>query len=186
MSEFEYDFTSLVLATVGLFFICCAIVQKKPRHILEEAFGLSTGKLRDFKSSIFKRNQVVMGYVCVVLAIVFNLFKSSQRHQVGVLDGLSFTAKVAVLVATLAGMCGILNYLCRLWSKSAFRRHLVDIITEQQFPFEENIPLTKDIGKLLGVPQNEHDTVEAYIARVRTQLDIPQPAVTPRRVSRFG
>ena len=186
MSEFEYDFTSLVLATGGLFFICCAAVQKKPRHILEEAFGLSTGKLRDFKSSIFKRNQLVMGYVSVVVAIVVNLFGSGGERNQGVLDALSTTGKIAAMIGALAALCGVLNYLGRLWSKASFRRHLVDIITEQRFPFEQNITLTKEIGKLLGVEVQPHDTVEAYVSRVRKHLNIPEPIATARRLSRFG
>lgn len=189
VGDFEYDFVSLVLAMVGLFFICWATIHKKPRHILEEAFGLSTGRLRDFKASILKRNQVVMGYVFVVLAIVNNLFGSSSQEENGVIKSWSFSAKLALLVGSLALLCGLLNYLCRLWSKSSFKRHLVEIVTERQFPFEKNLPLTQEIGKLLGVPLVENDTVESYVARVRQHLNIPQPPPTnssSRRLSRFG
>lgn len=189
MSDFEYDFISLILAMVGLFFICWATIQKKPRHILEEAFGLSTGKLRDFKASILKRNQVVLGYVTVVMAIFTNLFASTNAREPGRIDSWSFVAKAALLTGGLTALCGVLNYLCRLWSKASFKRHLVEIVTEQRFPFEKNIALTKEIGKLLGVAQTEHDTVESYVARVRGHLKIPaglEANSAPRRLSRLG
>lgn len=189
MSKFDFDFASLGLATVGLFFICCAVVQKKPKHILEEAFGLYRGGLRDLKSSVFKRNQVVMGYCCVVLAIVLNLASPPVTDGLGLLGGLHVGAKVLALIAAMTALCGILNYLSRIWSKAAFRRLVHDVAKEYRWPFEENMVLTREIGRLLGIEESDDDTVQTYVARIRRHLDLPiensggkgQP-----RVSRIG
>ena len=185
MSEFDFDFASLVLATVGFYFICCAIVQKKPKHILEEAFGLYRGGLRDLKSSVFKRNQVVMGFLCVVLAIVFNLFGASSARSTGLLDGLGAVPLVALMVGSMTALGGVLNYFSRVWSKSSFKRLVHDVVTEYDWPLEENMVLTQEIGKLLGLPQNGDDTVESYVLRLRRHLDLPIPteAETRRRSS---
>jgi hypothetical protein len=189
MSKFDFDFASLGLATVGLFFICCAVVQKKPRHILEEAFGLYRGGLRDLKASVFKRNQVVMGFCCVVLAIVLNLASPPVTDVNGLLGGLPVLAKVASLVVFMLVLCGVLNYLSRFWSKTAFRRLVHEVVAEYRWPFEENMVLTREIGRLLGVEESDEDTVQTYVARVRRHLDLPlevSPERSQRRVSRIG
>ncbi|MEE9392733.1 MAG: hypothetical protein V3W41_09530 [Planctomycetota bacterium] len=173
MSQFDVEFLSLALATVGLFFICCAVLQKKPKHVLAELFGVNKRGLRDLKSSVFKRNQVVMGFLCVVMAIVVDVFIAPAPDADGILEDLSPGAKVLALIAFLVALCGILNYLSRLWSKAAFKRLVFEVVTEYQWPFEENMVLTKEIGKLLGVPQSDDDTVEAYVARIRKHLKIP-------------
>ncbi len=175
MSDADYDFLGLVLATVGLFFICCAVQHKKPRHILEEAFGIYRGRLRELKTSVFKRNQVVMGYLCVVVAIVLNIYGASKPGTAGIVDGLGTVGQIVALITLIAALCGILNYLSRLWSKASFKRLVYEVVTEYQWPFEDNMVLTKEIGKLLQIPQKEEDTVESYVSRIRTHLKIPHP-----------
>lgn len=175
MSDADYDFFGLVLATVGLFFICCAIQHKKPRHILEEAFGIYRGRLRELKTSVFKRNQVVMGYLCVVVAIVLNIYGSSKPGTAGMVDQLGTFGQIVALIGLIAALCGVLNYFSRLWSKSSFKRLVYEVVTEYQWPFEENMVLTKEIGKLLQIPQRDDDTVESYVARIRSHLKIPLP-----------
>ncbi|MFT7618222.1 MAG: hypothetical protein ACI97A_001863 [Planctomycetota bacterium] len=175
MSDADYDFLGLALATVGLFFICCAVQHKKPRHILEEAFGIYRGRLRELKTSVFKRNQVVMGYLCVVVAIVLNIYGSSKPGTSGIVDQLGTVGQIFGLIALIATLCGVLNYFSRLWSKASFKRLVYEVVTEYQWPFEENMVLTKEIGKLLQIPQNDDDTVETYVARIRTHLKIPLP-----------
>ncbi|MEZ6197412.1 MAG: hypothetical protein R3F20_17070 [Planctomycetota bacterium] len=189
MSKFDFDFASLGLATIGLFFICCAIVQKKPKHILEEAFGLYRGGLRDLKSSVFKRNQVVMGFCCVVLAIVLNIFSPATGPEGGLLGDLSPFAKVAALVFFMVVLCGVLNYLSRLWSKASFKRLVYEVATEYRWPFEENMVLTREIGRLLGIVESDEDTVQSYVARIRRHLNLPREIPrdsAQRRISQFG
>ncbi|MCB9833110.1 MAG: hypothetical protein H6807_11615 [Planctomycetes bacterium] len=184
MSDADYDFLALALATVGLFFICCAVQMKKPKHILEEAFGIYRGRLRDLKSSVFKRNQIILGYLCVVVAIVLEICGSAQPGHVGLVDGLGLPVQVLAQLGLIALMIGVLNYLSRAWSKASFRRLVQEVVTEYQWPFEENMVLTKEIGKLLGIPQQPDDTVDLYVARIRNNLKIPHPIKRPDRVRR--
>ncbi len=184
MSDADYDFLALALATVGLFFICCAVQQKKPKHILEEAFGIYRGRLRDLKSSVFKRNQVVMGFLCVVVAIVLAICGNAEPGHAGFVDGLALPLQIVSQLALIAALVGILNYLSREWSKASFRRLVQEVVTEYQWPFEENMVLTKEIGKLLQIPQEAEDTVDSYVARIRHNLKIPHPIARPERVRR--
>lgn len=188
MSEFDFDFLSLSFSTVGLFFICCAVMYKKPRHILEEAFGIYRGGLRDLKASVFKRNQVVAGFLCVVLAIVFNIFGSGTPAGTGTLDRFAVPFRVVLIIGFIPALAGVLNYFCRLWSKRDFKAAVASFVKEYNWPFEQNMVLTQEIGKLLGVDHGDSDTVETYVSRLRDHLELPRPAAGPgpRRLSRFS
>lgn len=188
MSDFDFSFLSQAMAMVGLFFICVAVQQKKPKHILEEAFGVSSGAVRDLKAAVFKKNQLVLGYLWIMLAIVLNIFSQTLVSGDGetVLDRLNPLTLAAALIGVVAVLCAVLNYLSRLFSKWQFRNIVRDVITERHWPLESNVPLTVEIGQLLGVKLESGDSVEAYIARLRKLLDIPPPPQNPRRQSRTG
>ncbi|HMS16293.1 MAG TPA: hypothetical protein PKA37_05585 [Planctomycetota bacterium] len=188
MSEFDLSFLSQAMAMVGLFFICVAVLQKKPKHVLEEAFGVGSGAVRELKSAVFKKNQLILGYLWIMLAIVLNIFSEAIVRADGttVLDKLNALTLAAALIGVVAVLCAVLNYLSRLFSKWQFRKIVKDVITERHLPFESNVPLTLELGQLLGVQREAGDSVEAYIARLRKNLDIPQPQPAQRRNSRTG
>ncbi len=183
MAEFDLDFVSLTSAMVGLFFITCAVIQKKPKHILEEAFGVSSGFLRDLKASVFKKNQLFLGFFCIVVAVIVNIFSGSLAADHGILDQFQpVTLAVAFIVLT-GVLCAILNWLSRLFSKWHFRQIVQEVVTENQLPFETNVPLAIEIGHLLGIPRSEDDSVSSYLTKMRATLNLPE-LEAPRRSSR--
>lgn len=190
MSEFDCNFISLNLAMVGLFFMCCAVLQKKPKHILEEAFGVTSGVLRDLRSSVFKKHQLMLGYFCILLAIVLNIFSQSLADSAG--DSLLDSREPILLTTALVGgvtvICGILNYLSRLFSKWYFRRIVTEVVTERHLPFESNVPLALELGQTLGVPLEQGDSVDEYLHKLRKHLDLPleDPAARRARSNRIG
>ena len=188
MSEFDFSFLSLSMALVGLFFICMAVQQKKPKHVLEEAFGVSSGAIRDLKAAVFKKNQLVLGYVWIALAILINIFSHTMARadEHTILNKLNALTLAAALIGLVAVLCAVLNYLSRMFSKSQFKEIVKDVITERALPFESNVPLTVEIGELLGLELQSGDSVEAYIARLRQFLDLPEPPLSQRRNSRVG
>lgn len=190
MSELDFTFLGYTLAGVGLFFICCAVLQKKPKHILEEAFGVSSGVLRELKSSVFKKNQLVLGYACILLAICLNVFSHTLVDSSGgsILDSRAPVLLVVAFVTLVAVICGILNYLSRLFSKWHFRKIVTEVVTERNLPFETNIALAVEIGQILGVAREDTDSVDQYLGKMRKHLDLPEesPESRSRRSSRIG
>jgi hypothetical protein len=183
MAEFDLDFVSLTLAMVGLFFICCAILQKKPKHILEEAFGVASGCLRDLRASVFKKNQLVLGYFCIVIAIIVNIFSASIAAARGILDELQPATLATAFILLTALLCAVLNYLSRLFSKWHFKQIVREVVAENHLPFESNVPLAIEIGHLLGLERETDDSVTSYLQKLRRFLDLPS-LETPRRSSR--
>ncbi len=192
MVEFDFDFLTRSLGMVGLFFISCAIIQNKPKHILEEQFGVYTGGLRSLKGSVFKKNQLVLGFSCVLLALILDQFTCVlARHDgQGLLNNAKPLTLILVWLLLVVVLCGVLNYLCRRWSKWHFRQIITEVITEHRWPFEQNMALTIEIGQLLGVQRADDDTVERYVSRLRHHLALPpveeKKNRTPTRSQRLG
>lgn len=181
MVEFDLEFLSLTLGLVGLFFICCAVLQKKPKQILEEAFGVAGGALRDLRASVFKRNQLVLGFVAIFTATVLRIFSHAlAARDGGILDQFNAVTLALALGALVAALCGILNYLSRLFSKWHFKQIVTEVVTERRLPFETNVPLAIEIGQLLGLGRGEDDSVESYLRKLRVFLNLP-PEPEPKR-----
>ncbi len=192
MVEFDFDFLTRTLGMVGLFFICCAIIQNKPKHILEEQFGVYTGGLRSLKGSVFKKNQLVLGFSCVLLGLILDQFSVvlARSDGRGVLNNASPLTLVLVWLMLVVVLCAVMNYFCRRWSKWHFRQIITEVITEHRWPFEQNMALTIEIGHLLGVDRQDDDTVERYVNRLRAHLELPpleeKRSRTPTRSQRLG
>lgn len=186
MAEFDFDFVSLIMSMVGLFFICCAIALKKPKHILEEMFGVYSGGLRDLKSSVFKKHQLFLGYGCIAFAIILNVFSRSlaRADEHAILDSLNPLTLALALVGLVAVLCAILNYLSRLFSKWHFRKIVTEVIKEHRWPFESNVTLAAEVGQLLGLQRDPDDTVDVYLAKLRDHLDLPAAPERERRTTR--
>ena len=186
MAAFDFDFLSLTMGLVGLFFICCAINSRRPKHILEEAFGLYGGGLRHLKTSVFKKNQLVLGFVGILFAIIINVFKDSMAAPAvdGLLKRDNPFGLAAAMIVTVAALSSILYWLCRVWSKWQFRKIVSEVVSEHQWPFESNVALTIEIGETLGLTREPDDTVEAYLQKLRAYLDLPPLVDSERRTSR--
>jgi hypothetical protein len=175
MVPFDLEFLSRSLGMVGLFFICCAILHQKPKHLLEESFGVHRDGLRNLRGSVFRKNQLVLGFLCALAGLILNQF----GHIIGRSDGHGLLNDAAAPTLILSWLllvfvlCAVLNYLCRLFSKRHFKRVVREVAAEHKWPFEKNMTLTTEIGDLLGVTRQSDDTVERYVARLRCALALP-------------
>ena len=178
MDDFDFDFLSLTLGMVGLFFICTAIMQQKPKYILEELFGVYGGGLRQLKRSVFKKNQLVLGFSVILVGLMLRIFSHSLALESGqgILNKYNPVTLAVAMVALVAFLCGVLNYLSRLFSKWHFRQIVIETIREHHWPFESTVALTLEIGQLLGLKRDADDTVERYLQKLRESLQLPMEA----------
>jgi hypothetical protein len=185
MDRFDWTFLSVVLGAAGLFFMSCAVLQRKPKHILEELFGVYKGGLRSLKLSVFKKNQLILGFLCVLAAMLISLVQERISDAgTGALAGLGTLGILASFVVSLIALCGVLNYFCRIWCRWFFRKLVHQVVTEHSWPFEKNMNLTLEIGELLGVSKARDDTVEAYVTKVRAFLRLPDTPEKRRNTAR--
>jgi hypothetical protein len=190
MVPFDLDFLSRSLGMVGLFFICCSILQTKPKHLLEENFGVYRGGLRRLRGAVFQKNQLVLGFLCALFALILSQFSHiiGRKDGRGLLNNASPGVQIAAWLLFLVVLCGVLNYLCRLFSKRYFLRAIREVAAEHKWPFETNMTLTTEIGDLLGVERRPEDTVAEYVARLKAHLALPygaEPRRSPTRTSKL-
>jgi hypothetical protein len=186
MVPFDLDFLSHSLGLVGLFFISCAILQQKPKHLLEESFGVYRGGLRKLRGAVFRKNQLVLGFVCAMAGLILSQFGHiiGRKDGDGVWNKADAPNQIASWLLMVVALCGVLNYLCRWFSKRYFKRAVREVVSEHRWPFESNVALTMEIGDLLGVQRRPDDSVERYVARLKESLSLPKDeerAAPPRR-----
>lgn len=183
MVPFDLDFLSRSLGMVGLFFICCAILQQKPKHLLEESFGVYKGGLRHLRGVVFRKNQLSLGFACALSGLILSQFSHviGRKDGQGLLNDADASTLVAAWLLFVVALCGVLNYLCRLFSKGQFKRVVREVAAEHKWPFEKNMTLTTEIGDLLGVARNPDDTVERYVSRLKAHLALPEDDADRRR-----
>lgn len=176
MGRSDLEFLSLAIGIVGTFFVCAAVQVKRPKHILEEAFGISREQLREVHSAVQKRTWLLIGFACNVIALLVLMFSRGASLAEGNVLLESLTTLESALVVLAAGVVLALGLLhgSRLWSRRYFRNMVIEVLTENQLPLESNVPLAREIGALLGVPADENDTVPSYMRRLRQRLNLPQ------------
>lgn len=175
MVDYDFDFLVGVLGMAGVYFVCTAALWTKPRHQLEEYFGVYQGGLRNLRAAVFRKHQTILGGVVLLVAILLHQFRDllANHESRSLLKACPWPAFVAVWLLSIATLCVVLGVSIRRFSQWQFRRIIQDILKEHRWPFAKNTELTLEIGNLLGVRRKEDDTIETYIARLRKDLNLP-------------
>ncbi len=176
MGQMDLEFLSLALGIVGTFFICAAVQVKRPKHILEEAFGVATEHLREVRAAVLKRTNLFVGFGCNVVALLALVFSrnSDMRADYVLLLGCDAFSLGGILLAFGALLGLILHWGSRVYGRGYFQRMVFEVVTENRLPLESNVALAIEVGTLLGVARSADDTVESYIVKLRQRLNLPR------------
>lgn len=88
-----------------------------------------------------------------------------------------------ILIAGTLVLAAVVRACSSLLSRIVFRRSLRVFFREQSWSFEDNLPLTLEVGAVLGIPRSEEEDVEGYVKKVRQALHVPRPSRIRRRRS---
>ena len=160
---------------IGLFFLANSIMFLKLRKLMEELFGVGSASLAAAKDHVLNKTQVVVGFLfltCgfVILGMVAWAGCSQQALTLTMVICLSLLVFAALLYVVLS-----------VYSRRTFERYLIDFFRHHaDWPFKEEMALTKEVGAVLGVENEPNETVDDYVHKVRTKLRIPgQPPAAP-------
>jgi hypothetical protein len=149
---------------VGIFLLANSIIFRSPRRLIEEFFGVDRGSLRPLRDYILNKIQVVIGFLFLTAGFL--------------LQGLSAWSQIEK-AALVLGICGALvafafgvYFVGAVYSRRSFRKHLSEFFRQNPFPFEKNMRLTKQIGRVFGIEESPDDSVEDYAAKVGRALGI--------------
>lgn len=167
MENPELAVIGLTCNVVGVFFLVNSIRFREPRKALADTLGVGGRSLLKVRDTALNNMQVIIGFLFLTTGFL-----------------LQFVAKWDMQLATLLWCIGILGFAGAVYaigaysSRRAFRRLLREFFQSQQWSFQDDMELTKEIGEVLGVPLAKDMTVEAYVHQVRQALGVTQPKVT--------
>ncbi len=166
MESTELAVIGLTCNLVGVFFLANSIIFRRPRKVLEEFFGVGAGSMVALRDYALNKIQVVIGFLFLNTGFLLQAF----ALYASISDGLT-TAIICVAIVACAGGVYLIGW---LYSRLSFKRLLMDFFKRNpQWSFAENMPLTKEIGKYVGIRQTPDETIDAYIKKLRLALGLP-------------
>ena len=173
----DWEILGLVLCLVGGFLLANGILFRDPRSLVESRFSERRMALRTIRAFIFHRVQMTLGFAFLLGGFALQLFGRLNPRPPSADPGSPALWIGLVVVAAIA-----LWVLGWLWSLHLFRGHLMQWFREHPPDFERDSTMAREVGELFGVQSYADDTVESYVVRLRSTLNLPAvPRTSPRR-----
>lgn len=164
MENPELAVIGLTCNVVGVFFLANSIRFREPRKALNDALGLGGRSLLKVRDTALNNMQVIIGFLFLTTGFLLQIVAKWDME----LTTLIFCGAI-ILFAGAVYAIGAYS------SRRAFRRLLREFFQSEQWSFQDDMELTKEIGEILGVPLAPDMTVEAYVHRVRQALGVANP-----------
>ena len=172
----------LVLSVLGSLLLGNAILFRNPRTLVEEFFGSRSTRLPAIRDFVFHRAQVAVGFTFLVggfgLQILGRYLPDPARapesppSTPGTIVREFPAAWVGAILVLTLGLLGLAWW----WARHSFRRHVREHLRRDPPDFEADLRLAREVGDLFGIASEEDDTVESYLERLHSALDLPPPA----------
>jgi len=168
--ELLAELPGLVACAIGVLYMVNALVLPRPRGaLIEEYFGVERpASLEDICRSLERRVQGIAGAVFLLAGFALMLGWKWVEHP--------GRWTVGLLAAAVAGI-----WIAAKYTRASLRRYLREFFAEHPWSFEEHIDTTKEVGAALGLASLPDETVDAYVDRLRSALDL-EPGVPARPV----
>jgi hypothetical protein len=170
----DWTTLGLVLAIVGCFLLANGILFRNPRRMVAERLGRTPQQLRGIREFVFHRVQMTLGFMFIVAGFAAQLQGRWQPPQ-------PRPGSPALWIGAIVVLAVALEVAAWWWSLHAVRRHVRAVLRDDPPDLETDTVLAREIGELFGVETSGDDTVQSYVARVRTSLGLTQaPRNGPR------
>jgi hypothetical protein len=171
----------LVLSIVGGFLLANAILFRHPRDLVTEHFGGNTTRLRSIRAYVFHRLQVHLGFLALLTGFGFQLYGHYRPLPIPAGErGFPTLWVGAVLIAVV--ILEIVGWWLSHW---LFRCYVRQYFLAHPPVLETDMRLARELGELFGIQSAGDDSVQSYLARIRSELGLPvaaRPMSVPREV----
>lgn len=178
MGSSELAVIGLTCNLVGVFFLANSIIFRRPRKVIEEFFDVGKPSLAAIRDHALNKMQVILGFLFLNAGFVLQAF--SHREEI-----IEHWSVVGVGVAIVVVAC-VFYFVGAVYSRRSFKRYMREFFKTHAWSFQDNMPLTKEIGVALGIPFTNETTVEDYARRVREALGVDGKAGEGRRAPPGG
>lgn len=179
----ELEVIGLTFNVVGVFFLANSIRFREPRKAIEEALGVGARTLERVRDTALNNMQVMIGFLFLTAGFLLRIMAQWDE----VTDQFITLALCGGIIAFAVAVYAIGAYS----SRRTFKKRLREIFQNPHvtWSFTSNMAATKEIGEIMGVPQDADATVEAYVQKVRHALGVPptskEKASSPDRTRRI-
>jgi hypothetical protein len=157
----------IVLQIVGCFLLANGILFRNPSTMVAERLGRAPQQLRRIRAFVFHRVQMTLGFLFLVVGLGAQLYGHAQPPAPGEEGSPALWIGAIVVLAVVLEVGGW------WWSLYALRGHVRRFLRENPPDFETDMNLAREIGELMGIETHGDDTVQLYLARLRTSLGLP-------------
>lgn len=159
----------LVLSIVGGFLLANAILFRHPRDLVQEHFGGGSSRLSSIRAYIFHRLQVHLGFLFLLAGFGLQLYGHYRPPEVPPSEQDFPTLWVGAVVLAVI-LLEIVGWWFSHWQ---FRRYVREYFLAHPPELEANMRLARELGELFGIQSAGDDSVQSYLARIRTELGLP-------------
>ncbi|MHC5065823.1 MAG: hypothetical protein ACYTG5_17810 [Planctomycetota bacterium] len=179
MESTELAVIGLTCNLVGVFFLANSIIFRRPRKVMEEFFGVGAGSMVALRDYSLNKMQVAIGFLFLNTGFLLQVF--------ALFGSLSAYLTTAIICVSIIAFAGLVYFVGWVYSRRSFRRLLRDFFKrDPTWSFAENMTLTKEIGKYLGISQSPEESIDEYIKKVRFALDLPANSRAAANVPHIG
>ena len=159
---------------LGAFFLMLAIIVKSPRTVMRELLNLKVDRLKTFKYFLAQRIEAMLGFVCVLIGASLQIYaRLAEAKEAG-----SFGAYLVITLIAMSTIGFVLYRSCSILAKVLFVRMFKTHAERHRLPIHRDESLMKELGEVLDIPRDDHETIETYAEKIRKRLDL---TYKPRR-----
>jgi len=156
---------------LGAFFIMLAIIVKSPRTVMREILNVKVDRLKTFKYFLAQRIEAMLGFLCILIGASLQIF--AEAKEAG-----SFGAYLVITLIAMVTIGFVLYRSCSHLAKALFIRMFRTHAERHRLPIHRDESLLKELGDVLEIPRDDHETIETYAEKIRKRLDL---TYKPRR-----
>lgn len=175
---------SLIL---GSFFLTKSVSIKSPKYVLHELLSFKVNKSRFFRKYINQKLDAITGFLFMFLGFALQMYLEVEALDAsGRSSGGGFSNWWTVMGGTVVVMIAIailLRKVTRFFSGKIFVEHMRFMVKRHGYPLEQDESLVLELGKVMRIERDDHDTIESYCEKVRVKMKLPPlpPPFPPRR-----
>lgn len=159
---------------LGAFFLMLAIIVKSPRTVMRELLNVKVDRLKTFKYFLAQRLEAMLGFICIMIGASLQIYaRLAEAKEAG-----SFGAYLVITLIAMATIGFVLYRSCSHLSKVLFIRMFTRHAERHRLPIHRDESLMKELGEVLDIPRDDHETIESYVEKIRKRLDL---TYKPRR-----
>lgn len=166
-------YCSLIL---GSFFLAKSVSIKSPKYVLHELLAFKVNKSRFFRKYINQKLDAITGFLFMFLGFALQMYLEVEALDAMKTGATGFSDWWTVMGATvviLVAIAVLLNKVTRFFSGKIFVEHMRFMVKRHGYPLEQDESLVLELGRVMRIQLDDHDTIESYCQKVRAKMKLP-------------